>query len=296
MPTACINALRPPPGSTHAQVADGAGMASLTVSATNEYGKYGDAALALYGLEMVVEPHRATTLTATSSLVGDGDDGAGNAPAAASTFYVWRLLEMHMDDEGTLVETSGEDAVFEGEAGPQISVELTKPGGVFRLTVEERLDSDGGDGGPGGPGAAAAAVIVARATVTISCKYVRRELRELTDADRRDVLDAMEVYYTVPTEEGKSKYGSNFFNYELLTAYHNADVSYALRNSLEGPECPCVLCCRQHRENSSSYMCVYLMALGDVMYSLPCTYSVPTPRSHLWPTSSWLLATSLAVG
>ena len=252
--------LPPPPSQLGPQVTDGVGMApapaSLTVTATNEYGTYSEAALALYGLEMIVEPHRPTTLTATSSLVsgagmGDGD-GDGDAPrSAAPSFFVWRLVEIDMDDDdddSAPVEARGEGVVvFEGQAGPQIPVELTKPGGVFRLTVEERLDPDG----TGGNGAASV-VVAARATLTISCKYVRRELRELTDADRKDVLDAMQVYYTVSTVEGKAKYGDGFVNYELLTAYHNANVSYACIYSSKGaypqqqrgggPRCSCVAC------------------------------------------------------
>ncbi|CAN0476416.1 unnamed protein product, partial [Hapterophycus canaliculatus] len=54
----------------------------------------------------------------------------------------------------------------------------------------------------------------------INCKHVRRELRQLTEADRKDFLDALQTYYTMSTEEGKAKYGGDFFNYELLTAYH----------------------------------------------------------------------------
>lgn len=221
----------PPPPAPKRQVTDGVGMSSLTVTATNEYGTYSDAALALYGLEMVVEPYRVTTLTAASSL-GGVEAGGGDAPASPSTVFVWRLVELDLDEERP-VDTDDQEVVFEQEAGPQISVELMKPGGVFRLTVEERSDWDGG-GGDGDPAVSGAAV-AARATMTISCKYVRRELRDLTDADRRDVLDAMQVYYTVPTEEGKAKYGDGFFNYELLTAYHNADVSLrALRGERQG--------------------------------------------------------------
>lgn len=190
------------------------------VTATNEYGRYSDAALALYGLEMVVEPYRETTLTATPSSPpplgagGPDSDGGGRySPQDASTSsFAWRLVEVV---DGEAVST-----VFErSDAGPQTSVVLTKPGGVFRLTVEqystarEAADSE-------------TAKLVARTTVTASCRYVRRELRELTDADRLDVLDAMEAYYTVPTDEGRAKYGDGFFNYELLTALHNADVSF----------------------------------------------------------------------
>lgn len=190
------------------QAVDGAAVASLTVTATNEYGRYSDAALALYGLEMIMEPYRQTTLTVTPSLVGEAGGGR-DSPSAAT--FTWRLEE--------LVDGEVASEVFERtNAGPRTYVVLAKPGGVFRLTVEQ-WDTAADSG---------AVKLVARATVTASCKYVRRELRELTDADRLDVLDAMEVYYTVSTAEGQAKYGEGFFNYEQLTALHNADVSLSL--------------------------------------------------------------------
>lgn len=208
-------------------------VATLSVAATNEYGKYSEAALALYGLQMVVEPHRQTTLTTASSL-----EGASGAASAGSVFS-WRIVELDFDAHGNTFEPRGREAVIEAE-GPEdhVIVELKSPGGVYGLTVEERVtpafaeNLDGmanlaidEAGGGGGAADGLMTVVVARATVTISCKHVRRELRQLTEEDRKDFLDAMEVYYTISTEDGKAKYGRDFFNYELLTAYHNSDVS-----------------------------------------------------------------------
>lgn len=34
----------------------------------------------------------------------------------------------------------------------------------------------------------------------------------------------MQTWYTVPTEVGQARYGSDFSNYERITAYHNTDV------------------------------------------------------------------------
>ncbi|CAN0049004.1 unnamed protein product, partial [Ectocarpus sp. 13 AM-2016] len=52
----------------------------------------------------------------------------------------------------------------------------------------------------------------------------RREIRDLTDRDREAFLDAMQIWYTVPTDVGKARYGPSFSNYQVITAYHNADV------------------------------------------------------------------------
>ena len=37
------------------------------------------------------------------------------------------------------------------------------------------------------------------------CRYVRREFRKLVEGDRKKLLDAMYLLYTVPTEKGKNK-------------------------------------------------------------------------------------------
>lgn len=54
---------------------------------------------------------------------------------------------------------------------------------------------------------------------------LRREIRSLTDEDREAFFDTMEIWYTIPTSEGKVKYGSKFENYERVTAYHDAKVT-----------------------------------------------------------------------
>ncbi|CAM9656756.1 unnamed protein product, partial [Laminaria digitata] len=41
-------------------------------------------------------------------------------------------------------------------------------------------------------------------------KYVRREIRQLTDSDREDFFDAMETLYRLPTAEGNKKYGDDY--------------------------------------------------------------------------------------
>lgn len=57
--------------------------------------------------------------------------------------------------------------------------------------------------------------------------YDRREIRDLTEQDREAFLDAMEVWYTVPTDVGKAKYGPNYSNFMSIAAIHGTDVSAA---------------------------------------------------------------------
>lgn len=206
---------------------DASSVAALTVTASNEYGRYSDVALALYGLEMVAEPHRPTTLTATSSFAAvGGSSGSGSGgfvrgvdtESGSLSVFSWKIVEL--DEEGGPAATIFE----EGEGGTEVSVEFTKPGGVFLLTVEERLRA-GAVSRDGTVMFNAGGTVIGRATVTVSCKHVRRELRDLSEADREGFLDAMEAYYAVSNGEGRSKYGEGFFDYELLAAYHSADVS-----------------------------------------------------------------------
>lgn len=166
----------------------------LAVTATNEYGEYDRVALALYGLEMVVEPHRETTLAANGTV------------SSANSIFIWRVKEA--DDSGVPLDSVGPVLAMAG--GDEVTVTLTKPGGVYSLSVEQH-DRNG--------------TLLSRADVRISCKYVRREIRALNDADREEFLDAMETYFTMPTEEGMSKFGETFFNYEQITVLHSLPVS-----------------------------------------------------------------------
>lgn len=167
---------------------------SLAVKATNEYGEFDRVALALYGLEMIVEPYRETTLSV--------EGGA----SSTSTLFHWRIVES--DDSG--IPLVNADPVFDVVGGREVVVMLTIPGGVYLLTVEE-LPRDG--------------TTVAQGTVKINCKYVRREIRDLSEVDRVGFLDALKVYYTVPTDVGKALYGEMFMNYKYITAVHNSQVS-----------------------------------------------------------------------
>lgn len=63
------------------------------------------------------------------------------------------------------------------------------------------------------------------ASLSIYNQNIRREIRSLTDDDREAYFDAMEIFYTIPTSEGKALYGGKFNNYERIVAYHDSRVS-----------------------------------------------------------------------
>eukprot|EP00903_Cladosiphon_okamuranus_P009855 g9365.t1 len=183
-----------------------AGPRFLKIRASNEYGEFDKAALNLYKLDMLVEPHRETTLE-----VQDPDP----ALVTQSNKFVWRL--QLVDDSG-ITSKSVED-VWNHTGGPEAKLTVTKAGTTYVLTVQN-LGEDG--------------TVLAEGRVKVSCKYVRREIRTLTDEDRELLLDTMEIWYTIPTSEGKVKYGSKFSNYERVVAYHDSRISdYCYHDGLQ---------------------------------------------------------------
>lgn len=192
----------PPPQERVSGTPAGEEGGGLTLIATNEYGEYDRKALALYGLEMVVEPFRETRITA-STLAGAFLGGRFN----------WLLVRA--DEAGLPLE--GVEAHVDAKAGPFATVTLTDAGEKYALLVQQtRADES----------------VVAEKRVTITCKYVRRELRDLTEADRTGYFSAMREFYTVPLEEGRAKYGSAFYNARHVAAYHNSRVRGCIVKSL----------------------------------------------------------------
>ncbi|KAH8079465.1 hypothetical protein JL720_9205 [Aureococcus anophagefferens] len=54
----------------------------------------------------------------------------------------------------------------------------------------------------------------------VHCKYVRREIRALTDRERSAYFDAFEVVAKLPLEEGRARYGEHFVNLHSTTIKH----------------------------------------------------------------------------
>lgn len=159
---------------------------------------------------MLVEPFRETTIIARKS-DDNGDQQIAkqrrphSAEGAPLRFH-WRIVQM--DASGVPLENT--PPVMEQDATDIVSVVLKQAGSQYVVIVEERY----ADGSVANIGEA-----------RISCKYVRREIRDLKQADRDELFDTMQEFYTVPNDEGKAKYGAKFNNYQLATVYHNAVVS-----------------------------------------------------------------------
>jgi hypothetical protein len=58
----------------------------------------------------------------------------------------------------------------------------------------------------------------------LTCKYVKRELRSVNEADLERYFKAMKTLYSTTQEEGEATYGKNFISYAHLTANHASDL------------------------------------------------------------------------
>ena len=231
----------------------------LSLQARNEYGVFD--ALVLYGLDIVVEPHKATVLSVTGVTIAP--DGCGDIVAeedrSGSGSEVQQLSTVSINDGGERRGSKRTQQVVEEE--------ITRKKSFFRWVLTP-LDEDGApvpdappmlnvalDGGgagfagfAGGEGAGGAGVdgptitlaeagtvsllkvtefledglVIGEGRATVSCRYVRRELRELTEKDREAFMDAMVQFYTAPTTVAAGE--GLELHYQHFAEVHNADV------------------------------------------------------------------------
>jgi len=170
-----------------------AAAASLSVTASNEYGVF--ASREAYPWldsptpgSQLVEPYKVTTL-AVSAALEDTD-----------AFYVWTIDS----SSGAAVETVRSDDPSQLK-GASVAVKFTATG-IYPLTVT-RYDALTG-------------AVTATTTINLVCKYVKRELRTLTEADRDAFLDAAATLWQHTTEEGQALYGPYFTGVDMFTALH----------------------------------------------------------------------------
>eukprot|EP00752_Nemacystus_decipiens_P002672 g2500.t1 len=190
------------------------GADDFTLVATNEYGEYDRGALALYGYDMLVEPYKETTITASLS---PPDDSPLAAASTGSTSYKWQLVRE--DGESEVIDMADCTPDDVEESGSAVKVTLTGAGATYSLLVsrQQTVTSEGHDGS-----SIVTTVVLSEKQVVISCKYVRRELRDLTTADSTAFFSAMREFYTVELEEGREKYGEDFTNSAIMSGYHNS--------------------------------------------------------------------------
>lgn len=169
-----------------------ASVDDIHVECTNEYtAEHGFAGEDLKWLESgkLVEPHRATTLTLL-----DVPDAMRSGLRTATWTATHKGLGKAF--QGTSSKSAGSDG---------LSTELRFTDvGQYKLEVTLTLANGA----------------VTTATDTVWCRYVRRNLRKLTDADLSAYLDAALVLYRTTPADGVALYGDDFKDMTTLTRMH----------------------------------------------------------------------------
>jgi len=155
------------------------------LSVSNEYPPLHDS-VKMYGWEYIVEPYRDTTLAIRTS--------------ESSSKYSWVIyLE---EDPKVRPEIS-----HNGQS--EVVVMFTKAGRFYNVEIEETTESGEQK----------------TYKYQVICKYVRREIRTLSDTDREKYFYALKQFHSLTMDEGKALYGDKFYNAKDLTIRHVAATS-----------------------------------------------------------------------
>jgi len=193
--------------------------AAFSITAVNSYTKSGNAVSSEYPWNYVVEPYRTTTLS-----IVDPVEGAS---------YEW-TVDGHVHGYGASVDALfmevGYHVVKVQELFADAAAAQTVARRRRRLAAEHRRlgstddaaaaasEDDASEDDASEDDAAAATSN--KVVVKLMAKYVRREVRALTDADREAWLSAVSVMQRVPTHVGQALYGSDYYSKDHFTRVH----------------------------------------------------------------------------
>ena len=159
-------------------------------------------------------------------------NAVGYSQMQATEFYPWQyIVEPHrttyIEMKGCVAKNTGGifwEITYKPDADPSLDAQVLlprRPGGcdlhvnftkvsqIYDVAVEVHgMDGDGG------------AHASATYRAPMMCKYVRREIRDLTDADRRKYLEGMEQISMLPLADGQALYGNKFMNLESFAVKH----------------------------------------------------------------------------
>lgn len=159
----------------------------LSVTVVNEYSSASRVDPAYFGAHEIVEPHRVSTLSAHDRGYDVGIQSDNGGPID----YVW-LVDGEQVGRGVTCEHT-----------------FTRIG-YTALNVHRVHPSAQGEG----------AQVLASEGVTVLVKYVRRELRSLSEDDRNDFFDTTQVLYQVSQNEGESLYGKAYKDKDFFARLH----------------------------------------------------------------------------
>lgn len=104
--------------------------------------------------------------------------------------------------------------------GAELKFECTHPNKFYDISVRI-MDGPFGN-------------LLASKSISPMCKYVRREIRALSDTDRESWFKALEVVYSLPTVKGRAKYGSAYKSAEDFVRIHNTMSGHVDCDHLHG--------------------------------------------------------------
>jgi hypothetical protein len=152
---------------------------------------------ALYPYDYLVQIHKETVLA-----VSNADDASSMIQAMGSDYdftYAWELYSTGVSSaEGDHVEVTFDTLGYH-------TVRVTRS-----VSAPEGTDM----------AATALPLLNSILTTQVMVKYVRRELRSMTDDDRNGFFEALKLIYTVGQTDGTATYGSKYRSIEYLVAEH----------------------------------------------------------------------------
>ena len=140
--------------------------------------------------DLIVEPNRANTVRIAKFVFNRVD------------------MNVHTEDFKVIWSIGGEEYY-----GPSFQLELSSVGAmkggikIFRKAANDAASSSDME-------------LLYSQDITVAVKYVRREIRSLTEADRSKFLKALRIMYTTSQEDGNQRYGSSFLSAETILLTH----------------------------------------------------------------------------
>jgi len=204
---------------------------SFSVEATNSYSRKTNGYSSEYPWQVIAEPYRTTTLSAVES----------DTTASAGATYRW-TVDGHLHGYGASVDVSfseiGYHIVAVERLMPIASSSSSSSSSTTTSFVATPSKASAASASKASASSASSSSSLsvselaahrlalsmaagsAKVVAKVMCKYVRREVRSLLDADREAWFSAVQVLQHVPTSAGQELYGSKYFSKDHFTRLH----------------------------------------------------------------------------
>lgn len=176
------------------------------------------ASLAYLPWDAVAEPYKQQFLSVSSFAV-DGVDYTSSLSDVSLFSIHWNLGGVNYEGQNCSVEVSGVGVQdLNVNIVPTSSNKLAKvflPTERSLTSYKKRLHKSYN------PQSSIPTLVNSfQTTFTVSVKYVRREIRSLSEADRTTVLDAMKTLYEVNESDGQLQFGGKYHSADYFSAKH----------------------------------------------------------------------------